>query len=107
LSIEERLTEEGTGPATAKPLTAAIMNRAAQRRGSVQISWDDVRPVLVNVCSFLAKHKHTDFMNAVKAVLTSHEMKDATDWVRNFSLYEEANATPEPDPKSQSSPVTP
>ena len=86
LGIEERLVEKvGLGSLWAKPITAAIVNRAAQRRGGVNISWqEDVYPVLSNVCSYLKENGSSDA--TIKAVLNSHEMKGAEGWAKNFSV---------------------
>jgi hypothetical protein len=100
LGIEERLVIQSVGYRVAKELTGAIVNRSAQMKGGVNISWDDVEPVLGGVCEHIAKSSEP-MQETVQEVLTSSVMRRAENWVKNYSdAYSkpEALASPTPQP---------
>jgi hypothetical protein len=93
LNIEQRLLENnGLGTVYGLSLTAAIVNAAAQRRGDVNITWEDVRPLLVSVSEFI-KTNEFDLKAATNSVL--HGMRTSDGWVKNYSeAYSKSNAQP-------------
>jgi hypothetical protein len=100
LGIEERLVTQAVGYRVAKELTGAIVNRSAQMKGGVNISWDDVEPVLGGVCEHIAKSSEP-MQETVQEVLTSSVMRHAENWVKNYTdAYSkpEALASPTPQP---------
>ena len=100
LNVEKRLIElSGFGSLRAKPLTAVIVNRAAQLHGSVNISWSDVSPIVSHVCGYFntSGGKPDD---RIKQILTSSGMKGSADWVKNFASYQAATASSNPSPSA-------
>jgi hypothetical protein len=104
LNIEQRLLENnGIGTLYGLPITAAIVNAAAQRRGDVNITWEDLRPLLVSVSEFI-KTNSFNLKAAANSVL--HGMRTSDGWVKNYSeAYSKSNA--QPTPKNDAGTATP
>ena len=103
LNIEQRLLGNyGLGTVYGLSLTSAIVNAAAQRRGDVNITWEDVRPLLIRVSEFIKANAFKANTLNLKAAVNSvlHGMRTSDGWVKNYSeAYSKSKSNAQPTPE--------